>query len=431
MASLRISSLAEAVAALEPYYPAVVRRPDTYTTGHVERLLAYLGDPQERMQVVHVAGTSGKTSTCYYVAALLHAAGKKVGHTVSPHLRTMNERVQIGLVPLPEKQFCEGLSEFLGLVEASGVRATFFEVITAFSFWMFARQGMEYAVIEVGMGGLLDATNVVRRRDKIAVITDIGLDHQRHLGQTLSEITDHKAGIIQLKNTVFCYRQDAGIMAPLSRRAAQMQADLHTFSGPSLPDEPVYATLPPFQQRNFYLALQAVSFLAAKDGFPLTKADCHKAAATHIPGRMDSVFYRGKRIILDGAHNVQKLRSLRESVRARHGYQPVAMLIAFIESGPDRLPPAAVEIAELAEHVIVTQPESDHPFRRFEDPALIAAFCKVHGQWSIEQQPELRAALDALAARPEPILVVTGSLHLLGAVYGLLEPAQTAVPEQG
>ncbi len=414
-----IRTFAEARRALERYRPTAVKRADPYTTGHIRRLLAFLGDPQHKMRVVHIAGTSGKTSTTVYAAALLHAAGKRVGHTVSPHLQEVNERVQLGMQPLPEADFCRELSEFLRLVRASGATVTFFELMTAFAFWVFARRRVEYAVVETGLGGRLDATNVVERPDKVAVLTDIGLDHQRVLGPTLEDIAEHKAGIIQLKNAVFCYQQQPEVMQCIRRRAAQQQADLHILQGLGL----VSAVLPLFQQRNFGLALAAVRFIAARDSFSLNDQAVRAAMQVQVPGRMQPLTYDDRVVVVDGAHNAQKLRALASSIRASYPGRPVAVLAAFIAADPARLPLAAAELVALADHIIVTNvPPGDALSPESEDPELVVAFCKTEGQWSIELEPDLGAALNLLTARPEPVLVATGSLHMYPALLHRATP---------
>ena len=187
----------------------------------------YLGNPQNQLKVIHVAGTSGKTSTSYYAAALLAATGKKVGLTVSPHIAEINERVQINLLPMPEAEFCKELSEFLALIETSQINPSWFEFLIAFDYWEFAKQAADYAVVEVGLGGLLDGTNVIDRADKVCIITDIGLDHVRVLGHSLPEIAAQKAGIIQPRNVVFSYSQAANITDIIKNQAEQMQAELH------------------------------------------------------------------------------------------------------------------------------------------------------------------------------------------------------------
>src|SRR5712691_3519862 len=157
-------NFAEARVALHAY---VSSRPSerTYTLERMMQLMAYLGHPQDTLKIMHVAGTSGKSATAYYAAALLMAAGKRVGLTVSPHAVEVNDRVQINLTPLPEQTFCQELSVFLGLVTKSGITPTYFELLIAFAYWEFVCQRVDYAVVEVGLGCMVDATNVITRRD--------------------------------------------------------------------------------------------------------------------------------------------------------------------------------------------------------------------------------------------------------------------------
>ena len=182
----QIHTLAEANLALRPFYDY---SRTAYTLDVMKALMEHLGNPQNQLRVLHVAGTSGKTSTAYYCAALLKEAGKKVGLSVSPHVDTVNERLQINGQPMPEAEFCKVLSEFLDVVAESGIKPSYFELLVAMTYWEFARQKVDYAVIEVGLGGLRDGTNVIERADKVCLITDIGLDHTEILGHTLTKIT--------------------------------------------------------------------------------------------------------------------------------------------------------------------------------------------------------------------------------------------------
>ena len=174
---MAIRTIEEAEAALLPYVPLVAQLTGKATT--LERaiipLMALAGNPQDRLKTVHIAGTSGKTSTSYYIAALLGAAGKTVGLTVSPHVDSITERIQINGQPLPDAEFCQELETFLDIVKQAPQPPSYFELLYAFALWVFGRRHVDYAVIETGMGGLYDATNVATRADKVCVITDIGL----------------------------------------------------------------------------------------------------------------------------------------------------------------------------------------------------------------------------------------------------------------
>lgn len=416
---MQVVSFAQAEALLQRHAPAVLPR-HAYTLEYIQRLMDFLGNPQNKLRVIHVAGTSGKTSTAYYLAALLGQTGKKVGLSVSPYVEALNERTQINLTPLPEEQFCQELSTFSELVQQSGVQVTRFEFLTAFAYWEFARQQVEYAVIEVGMGGTLDATNVIENRRKVCVITDIGLDHQGSLGNTLPEIAEHKAGIIGLHNLVFCYDQGSQVTPVVQARARQQQADLHLIDQ-ELSDD--FAQLPLFQQRNFGLARVVVEEVLARDGLSqLTDGALQRAAKVYIPARMEQFTVRGKTVILDGAHNAQKLQALHDSLVAQFPGQAVAALVAFKAKQQARVEEATTVLAKLANHIIVTsygQPNDIEPYG--EDPAMIAALCKVHGFWSIETIANPEHAWQQLLERPEPILLVTGSFYLFNEIRPLLK----------
>jgi len=407
-----ITNFVEAEKALEPFWPPRMKQQRVaYVLDHVVAFLDYIGNPQDTVQAIHIAGTSGKTSTAYYAAALLTAAGKKVGLLTSPHIEQLNERVQINLQPLPEKQFCAELSIFMDSVKASKEMLTYAEILYAFAFWEFARQGVDCIVVEVGLGGLLDATNVISRSDKICVITDIGLDHTNVLGNTIAEIAAQKAGIIKLHNTVVCYRQNPVVLQVIEQACRQKKAGLQVISDPSEQEpQSSFQFLPLFQQRNFTLALAAANMLFEQNsGKPLSAKQILAAAQTYIPGRMEVRKIDGKTVILDGAHNAQKLEALRKSVASGYPGQPVALLVAI--TARRELAALLAEIAPFHAHLIATEgPRSDtHEWHSASD---IAAAARHAGIQSVEVIPDYTLAYQALIKRSEPILLATGSLYL-------------------
>ncbi|HEY8998703.1 MAG TPA: Mur ligase family protein [Candidatus Saccharimonadales bacterium] len=418
---MKITNFVDVRRALEPYI-ARTRVPGAYTLDRQTDLMTFLGNPQDKVHVVHVAGTSGKTSTAYYAAALLTQAGYKTGLTVSPHVDEINERVQINLTPLNEKEFCEDLQTFIGLVEKSGIEPTYFELLVAFAFWEFERRGVEYAVVEVGLGGLVDSTNVVTRKDKVCIITDLGLDHMHILGDTLGEIAAQKAGIIQLRNAVFCYEQSDEAMAPIRTRAKQMQAELRTLTSQTL--SRAFDFLPLFQRRNFELSKTAVAFVLERDGKPpLTDAQLLAAAHTKVPARMETLEYKGKTIILDGAHNAQKLHALVASIMQRYPGKKAAALLAFASHGAYRLETAAAELKPIVSHVVATSfhgPQTQDMRDQSVPPELVREACEHAGITVVDVMPKVADAWEALLARPEPILLVAGSFYLMSYVRPLI-----------
>lgn len=418
-----ISSLAEAPAVLETMWPArgALHR---MSLDRMREIMDYLGNPQDTYKVVHIAGTSGKTSTAYYTAALLKAAGKRTGLTVSPHVEGLQERVQIDMTPLPETVFVREINTFMEQIVAGGLHPTYFELLCAFAFWEFARQRVEYAVVEVGVGGLLDNTNVISRSDKVCVLTDIGFDHMSVLGSTLPEIAAQKAGIIQLHNPVFCWKQPEPVLRAFRAAARQKQADLHTIQAAGSGVD--VAFLPLFQRRNMELALHVVRFLLKRDGGRLTRSGVLLAAHTQVPARMEMRQIAGKTVILDGSHNPQKLHTLMESVHARFPGIPVAVLAGFAKSKtPEHRTGAGARELLSAEHIIVTaftvNRARPHPS---EDPAGIARTFKAAEYGSFEIVPDPEVAFRALLERPEPVVVVTGSFYLLNAIRPVLPPQE-------
>ena len=406
---MNICNLREADAALDQSGGRLSDASREYRPDRARALAALVGNPQDKFKIIHVAGTSGKTSTSYYSAALLRAAGKKVGLTVSPHVESLNERVQIDGVPLDEKEFCADLGEFLEISKRSGLAPSWFESLIVFAFWEFAKHGVDYAVVEVGLGGTWDATNFVEQRDKTCVITDIGLDHTHILGSVLSEITYWKAGIIQPGNTVFMNKQDENVMGVVRARALHQGAEL--FALEEVPKLAVTQDLPLFQQRNFGLALAATEHVLGKE---LNEEQLKVAASEHIPGRMDPCFIDGREVIFDSAHNAQKIATFADSLHAKFPSQKVAALVCVPAGRESNLGDIAASFMQLADAFIVTSFKASQDFHKESiDPKIVADELVKHGAKEVSVEPSSKKALKILLERPEEILVVTGSIYLI------------------
>lgn len=414
-----IKDISDANRVLRAFIPPA-RSTRVYTLDNIKKFLAFVGNPQDELKVVHIAGTSGKTSTAYFSAAQLKAAGFKVGLTVSPHVDTVTERVQINGSPLMEKQFCRELSTFLELVERSKIELTYYEILVAFAFWEFERQKVDYAVVEVGLGGLLDGTNVVSRTDKVCVITDIGLDHTAVLGNTLDEIAAQKAGIIQPGNQVFSYRQPAAVISVFNKTCKLKSARLNVveqvhYLAPA-------KDLPLFQQRNFYLAAEASNFVLIREGRPeLTSAQLRQAAGVYIPARMEIVERKGKTLILDGSHNQQKVQVLIKSLRQKFPDRHIAALIALVNDDEPRAFAALDELMKLVDSFIITSYNSQQDtVKESLDPAAVAAYCRAKGFMETIAEPNPAKAYGLLLEQKQNLLLVGGSFYLLNHVRPLI-----------
>ena len=395
-------------------------RAGSYSLDRMQELMHKLGNPQEKFKVIHVAGTSGKTSTCYYLAALLQATGKKVGLTVSPHVDEVNERVQINLIPLPEQVFCQKLGQFIEIVGQTGLEPTYFELLIAFAYWQFAAEKVDYAVIEVGLGGLLDGTNVIKDENKVCVITDIGLDHINILGDTLAKIAAQKAGIIQSHNPVFMYRQSDEVMQPVIQRSEHMRVQLHQLTTMSSDTLPAY--LPPFQQRNWYLAKTVIDFVAERDGLPaLSDIQLANASHTRVPARLEITKYVDRTIIIDGSHNSQKMAALAEGIHKLFPGKSVAALVSFVVSEAGRAPGALEQLLTITDSLIITafSGQQDTP-KQSVDPKIIATTAEQLGFNDVSIMADPKEAFGELLKCPEDILLVTGSFYLLNHIRPLI-----------
>lgn len=413
----QISTLTEAQAALRPFYN---NARTSYTLDVMRALMEHLDNPQNKLRVLHVAGTSGKTSTAYYCAALLQESGKTVGLSVSPHVDTVNERLQINGRPLPEAEFCKVLSEFLSIVDDSGIKPSYFELLVAMTYWEFARRGVDYAVIEVGLGGLLDGTNVIDRSDKVCLITDIGLDHTEILGDTLSKIAGQKAGIIHEGNEVFMYHQVSEVLRKVEKAVADKQATLHILQGS---DSVEFAGLPLFQQRNLGLAAQTVDYVLRRDyQEQLTHEVLHRGAEVVIPARLERFMVHGKLVIVDGSHNQQKLTMSLESIEQLYPGQPIAALCAFVQGNKDRWQGGLEALMSAAQHIIFTSFNSEQDVPKASvKPADLVRYCDSHHFKHSEVIARPAAAYQALLHRSEPVLLVTGSFYLLNHIRPLIK----------
>jgi dihydrofolate synthase/folylpolyglutamate synthase len=412
-----IRNIQEANTALLPYVPLVAQLTGKDTTlRRIQPLMKLLDNPQDKLRVIHIAGTSGKTSTAYYLSALLASSGKTVGLTVSPHVDSVTERIQINNEPLSEVVFCHELTEFLAIVQKATEPPSYFELLYAFSLWVFVRHNVDYAVVETGMGGLFDATNVVTRPDKVCVITDIGLDHTHILGTTLPEIATQKIGIVHDHNVVFTYTQNDEVMAVFTNWTNKHHAKLYTTT--QMAEEQAsgldFSGVPRYQERNWLLAYKVYKHLREQDNLrSLTSKVLQQTFHTYIPARMDIRKLGGKTIIMDGAHNLQKMSAFVDSFKGLYpGIKP-AVLIALKH---DKDYQDVVDIlSNFAAQIITTTFNStqDLPVHSMDPHVLAKAF---NNKVSTQVIPDSLDAVRALLQAPEPIGIITGSFYLLSEI---------------
>lgn len=406
-----IKTIAEAEELLAEYVP--LQRTITGKQVTLERmrpLMAALGNPQQRLKIIHVAGTSGKTSTCYYIASLLMSTGRRVGLTVSPHIDTVRERLQIDLEPLSETEFISSLNEFMLQIEKSSIQPTYFELLVAFAYWYFDKSRVDYAVIETGLGGSHDGTNVADNADKVCVITDIGLDHMHVLGRTAAEISRQKAGIVHASNEVFIHAQPDEIMDEIEGRVEQVSARLHV-AADVFDQASTGNGLPDYQRRNWTLAKSVFDFIQQRDNLPA--ADTAKSMQTVIPARMDTVKAGNKLLIMDGAHNEQKTQALVGSFA--HMYPGVkADVVVSLKQGKEFMAVLPL-LRPITKRLIVTafSRAQDLPAAPI-DPGELAAAAKRFGFEDVVTEPDPAQAYSLALAGDNSTVLITGSFYLIG-----------------
>jgi dihydrofolate synthase/folylpolyglutamate synthase len=392
-------------------------------------LLVSMGEPQRRFPAVLVAGTNGKGSTSAFLAAIAQAAGYRTGLYTSPHLETVEERLRIDGEMIEPGRFGRLLADLVGLAEReTGVPPTYFEAVTLAAFQWFAEEGVDLAVVEVGLGGRLDATNLC---DPIlSLITPIGFDHQEYLGDTLAAIAREKAGILRPGKPALVWIENPEAAGAVREAAAEIGADLRSAAAevrieaiepegwtgqrirlatPVRAYDLEIALLGAHQAINLGLATRAAERLAEL-GFGRIGPDAIRegAAACRWPGRLEAIdLPGGRRLLLDAAHNEAGARVLAEFLD-RMG-QPVDLLFGVL-ADKDYAGMLGL-LAPRARRIVLTTPASP----RAKDPAELAALLGGHpGEVIVEPDREL--ALDRALALGGEVLVACGSIFLIGEV---------------
>lgn len=404
----RFATIAEATEAIRTFTPKGGLE-DHYTLDRMRKLMNALSNPQEQLRIIHIAGTSGKTSTAYFIRGLLEANGKRTGLTVSPHIEAINERAQIEGQPLSEPRFIAAIEEFLDLVAITRIRPSYYELMMAFAYWIFAKEKVDYAIIETGLGGLLDGSNIVRRPDKVCVITDLGLEHTEILGHTLPEIAQQKVGIVQPGNHLITHHQPPEIYTVFQYQIKTQQATSYYVDKPrEFPD------LAAFQARNLTLAIQTYHYLEVRDSLlPLLETTIREVMNQTPPGRFERYTIGETTVILDGAHNPQKLAALVKELQIQ-GLSNVPTLLGFVDISEDILANRLKAIQPIVKECYVTEFSDQQDM--YKHSLSIDALSNAAQQIDIPIKQSFHdplTALEELLRTSHKIVLITGSLYLI------------------
>lgn len=408
---------------------------DTLKLGRMHALADLLDNPHRAVRTVHVAGTKGKGSTCEMTAASLEACGYTVGVYTSPHLIDVRERIRINRRAIGEAAFVQAVQRVAdaaaNLPEKDG-EPTFFELLTAAAFVYFAEQAVDVAVIETGLGGRLDSTNIVA--PEVTAITSISLDHTQILGDTVEKIAREKAGIFKAGVPAVSAPQAEGVAAALRESAGEIGApfglvgqelditwrfDAKSNIGPhhrislSSPRNEFEHLLVPLrgehQAHNCAVALAILDKMCER-GFKTPAAKVTRGLNTvQMPGRLEKVWDQ-PRIVADGAHNAESMRCLFKALSAHTTYD--SLVVVFGCAADKDIAGMLHEVGHSADKVIFTQTRGN---ARACDPADLQRRLGDEQRMS-QTAPDIGEAI-RLAARAvgrDDLILVTGSLHLVG-----------------
>lgn len=418
--------------------PRVSYTREAFDLSEFERFLARLDNPHQRLKSVVVAGTKGKGSTAAMIASMAQASGLKAGLYTSPHLCSIRERIRVGSEIISEEVFAALVSDLMPHIEAAGMAGvrrfrTFFEILTAMALVHFQNIGVELAVLEVGLGGRLDATNVAT--PLVSVITSISLDHTEVLGDTIAQIAREKAGIIKPHGVTVvapqrpealqvirqvCSVQGARLLdvkqelrwRPLScsweGSVFDLQGPVRTYPALEIP------LAGPHQLLNAATAIATTEQLQIQ-ALPISVEGIRRGMQqVQWEGRLETVSRRPW-IVLDGAHNRDSARCLREALMTCFHYRRLILVLGI--SANKNLPGIIEELIPLAAVTVATRAMVP----RAAPPQRVADLAAKWGAHIIVEEDTQKALAYAISAtQPDDLLLVTGSLYLVGDAKRLL-----------
>jgi dihydrofolate synthase/folylpolyglutamate synthase len=390
--------------------------------GTIRNILKGLGNPQENFKCIHVAGTNGKGSVASALASILQTAGYRVGLYTSPHLIRFNERIRINRRQISNRDVVNAYQAVRG-AHYGQREPTFFEFATAMALYEFGRQDVDWAVVETGMGGRLDATNMIKA--SVAVITNVSLEHRDYLGNTLAQIAYEKAGIIKKRTPVVTGVKQASAVAvveevahkksaPLYRRAKDFTVKRHaagnfSYYGINCRWQNLHTNLlGDHQVENSALVLAAIEVLNQRK-MQVTEQDIRKGLAdVHWPGRLEIVCTKPF-ILVDGAHNLIAARHLARHLSQNYSNRQITLVIGILDDKP--YGSILRSLLPLCRRVILTRAQID---RALSPETLYREAQKILADITLIPDVARAVAHAVKTARSNEIICIAGSLYVVG-----------------
>ncbi|KKP70185.1 hypothetical protein A2X44_00555 [candidate division CPR3 bacterium GWF2_35_18] len=400
--------------------------------------LSLLNNPHQKLKYIHVGGTAGKGSTSFITASILEAVGYKVGLTISPHLQKITERILLNRTPISDDQFIYYVNRLKPVIERVKIEGkwgypSYFEILIALSFMYFYENKVDIAVIEVGLGGNLDATNVIK--PEVSIVTNIGWDHMDWLGNSLVKIATEKAGIIKPSKIAVTGVTQKNIKRVIMDKAKELNADLlvlgkdfkvkkhqnsfdYFFKNTQIKNLKL-SLQGDFQITNTVLAITAIKSLSS---FNVSDDTIRKALLKlHFPGRLESVNIRDKTFIIDGAHNPMKMKALVSSLKKIFPNQKFPIVISIKKDKDYRkildllLPIASEFIVTEFEKVTDTGVKLARKSKE-----IISYINKIDSNIKVTTTKNAMDTFHAMQRIIDNHILVTGSLYLVGEIREVL-----------
>ena len=395
----------------------------------ISNLLSSLDNPQKKLSYIHIAGTNGKGSTAAFLASVLSKAGYRVGLYTSPHLTSFTERIKIGDQEISKKDVDRLITSLRK--KAKKINSiTFFEFVTAMALLYFAEKKVDLCILEVGMGGRLDATNVVS--PIISIITNISKEHEYYLGQSLLEIAHEKAGIIKRKSILITGATQPKVLSLFKERCKTLQTSCYQldsdFAIRKINQDYIHyrgihynlkgikiSLLGGHQIRNAAIALAAVEMLRGKGYHIEDKAVYQGLSSTCWPGRLE-VMHSSPLVILDGAHNPVAMKNLKKSLLNHFNFKKLIIILGIMED--KNIKGMLKEIVPPAHDIILCKPHMDRA-------ASTKTIAQIIQDWKINYcqiEDVKQAVIYAIStADKKDLICITGSLFTVGEARELLK----------
>ena len=386
------------------------RRRITLGLERIEALLGLLGDPQRSVRIAQIVGTNGKGTTAVTLAAALEEAGSPSGAYLSPHVLSYTERVMLRGAFVSEEQFAAAMGEAIEVADTNDVPASQFELLTAGALTLFAGEGLNWAVLEAGLGARYDATSAAA--PEAVVLTNVGLDHTEYLGETVEEISREKLASLSAGSILIVGSGDPRVVATARERCEEVGARLVEAATET---EEVPADLPPYVARDARLGLRAAELLLDRALTGEERTRVARGIAGTLPGRFEVHEVGGVPVVVDGGHNASGVEAALEAVRSAYGERPLVVVFGVLRDKD--VGSMLTRLRKEAHALVLTLSEGE----RAADPAQLM---REYGPRDREGrgarvEPDIVKAVEAAAdeTREEGgVVLVTGSLSTAAPV---------------